>query len=428
MPLALARLSGLSCSSLLIAVVLMLGRPAAALHGQASGQLSGRVVNGSTDSSALTGVAVSVSLFDGPNKKLAATVTTDESGAYHVEGLQAGTGAIYVASVSYQGETYSSEPASVADDGQAHADVTVFDAGSARDALTVQRLSIVLAGIDRQTGLLSIVESYHLSNSSTKAYVGDAFTGEKTSLEVPLFKGARSLTPLQGFTLDDVVETAGGFALTSPVLPGDSAVSFTYDVPFTSSSLALLRALAYPTNLVQLIPGSVQARSPQLQTQSQLQLGNRSFATLEGSNLAAGTPLVIDVAGLPAQSKPPIDLDSQSVQLVFVGGIAAAIAAAVLLQRRLGPRSDAQSLGSERGALLLRIAEIDEEQIGSVDAKSHAGERERLMRRLRETDRLVRRAAESVNAGGTNENRDSSSEVVQQLERLAQPTSIERDA
>jgi Carboxypeptidase regulatory-like domain len=429
MPLALTRIARFRRFLLLVVAFLLLGAQTVAVHGQASGQLSGRVVNGSADSAAVAGATVSVSLLDGPNKKLVTTVTADDSGAYQVDGLQGGTGAVYVASVSYQDETYSSNPVSVAENGQAQADVTVYGAGSARDALSIQRLSIVLAGTDQGNGLLSIVESYRVSNSSTNAYVGDLSAGEKTSLDLPLFKGARALTPLQGFTLDDVVETSNGFALTSPVLPGENAVSFTYDVPFTSTSLALLRALAYPTQLVQLIPGSVQAKSPQLQTQSQLQLGNRSFPTLEASNLAAGSPLVIDVSGLPAQPTPLIDLDRQSVQLLFVGGIVGAIALAVVLQRRLGTRLDVQLLDRERRAFLNQIADLDEEyEGGTIDDAKYAGERERLMERLRETDRLAGRGAKSTNRSESNESQHADSHNGQQLERLAEPTTIERDA
>src|SRR5215471_6764661 len=113
--------------------------PVTSTHAQSPSQLSGHVVNGSANSEALAATAVSVSILDGPNKKPVSTVMTDADGVYRVEGLEAGTNAIYVASVSYGGETFSSAPVSLIPGQIAQADVTVFNGGAPTNAVSIQR-------------------------------------------------------------------------------------------------------------------------------------------------------------------------------------------------------------------------------------------------------------------------------------------------
>jgi hypothetical protein len=271
-------------------------------------------------------------------------------------------------------------------------DVTVYEAASDSTKLTVTRQSIVLAGADRQSGLLTIVESYHIRNDSPAAYVGDASSGHQQSLQLPLFQGARSLAPLDGFTLDDAIQTTRGFALTSPVLPGDSVVSFTYDVPFQSQSLALRRAVAYRTDLTELIlPGSVQVTSPQLSAHGQVQLGGRSFDTIQATNLAAGSPIVVDLSGLPAQSRSLVRLDSLFDQVALVGLIICAIGATVVFHRRLARRVSLERLLEERSAVLQAVAKLDDLAEGGSERLGDYGRRRRiLMKKLLSIDALLR--------------------------------------
>jgi hypothetical protein len=358
----------------------------------ATAGISGRVLNGTSSGEAVGGVAVTVSMLDGPNKRVVSTVTTDSTGAYLVGNLQTGAGLAYFASATYQGVTFTSEPVAAVSGRDMQTDVTVYEAASDSTKLTVTRQSIVLAGADRQSGLLTIVESYHIRNDSPAAYVGDASSGHQQSLQLPLFQGARSLAPLDGFTLDDAIQTTRGFALTSPVLPGDSVVSFTYDVPFQSQSLALRRAVAYRTDLTELIlPGSVQVTSPQLSAHGQVQLGGRSFDTIQATNLAAGSPIVVDLSGLPAQSRSLVRLDSLFDQVALVGLIICAIGATVVFHRRLARRVSLERLLEERSAVLQAVAKLDDLAEGGSERLGDYGRRRRiLMKKLLSIDALLR--------------------------------------
>jgi len=202
-------------------------------------------------------------------------------------------------------------------------------------------------------------------------------------LNFPLSTGARSLTPIDGFTADEAVTIAGGFALTTPVLPGDTVLSFTYDLPYQTRSLTIRQPLAYPTALAEVIlPGNIRITSPQLTQSASVQLGNRSFDTIQATNLAAATPIELDVSGLPAQPPPIIDLGRLPVQVAIVALIIALIAVGVLYQRQ---RSGAalRTLDARKADLLRRIAELDDRaEHGDLDAATYRTERNLALAQL----------------------------------------------
>ena len=311
------------------------GSASAVLAQSAPGSISGRVLDGSANAQPVPGAAVTLSLFDGPNKRQVTAVQSDAAGSYRFGNLQTGAGLVYVASVGYAGVSYTSQPVVLETSQDRQADVTLYEATTDAASVSIQRLSIVLAGVDQRNGQITVVESYHLRNDATAAYVGDASSGQQQTLQLPLFQGARSLSPLDGFRIDDAIATSRGFALSSPVLPGDTVLSFTYEVPFQQRSLVLRRVLAYRTELVELVlSGSVQVSSPQLAARRQIQLGERRFDTIQATNLPSGAPLVLDLSGLPAQPAPFVNLESLPVQVTLMGIILAAIASTVVYLRR----------------------------------------------------------------------------------------------
>ncbi len=353
----------------------------------AGGAVAGRVLNGSTGNAPVAGATVQLYRFDGSNKTVVATAQSAADGSFQFGSLQTDATFQYAAAATFDSVTYASDVVKLQAGQTAQADVTVYASTDAGGTISVTRMSIVLAGADSKAGILTLVESYHLNNSANAAYIGAATGGMRRTLSFPLYIGARSLTALEGFTLDEAVATTSGFALTSPVLPGDSVVSFTYDLPYRSSSLALRRTLAYPTAQAEVIlPADIRIASPQLRHPASVQLGGRSFNTVQSTDLAAGTPMELDVSGLPADSQPLVDLNSLPVQVAIVGVILALIAAGVLYERQ---RSGAgvRALSAERRELLRRAAELDDlAERGAVDSAAYRSERGLALLRVGEIE------------------------------------------
>ncbi len=328
--------------------------------------------------------------FGGSNKRVVATIAAGEDGNFRFDGLEPGPSFQYVASAVFDGVTYASAAVTLSPGTSQQADISVYAATDNAGAIGVARMSFVLAGADSKAGLLTVVESYHVHNSGNAAYIGAASAGQRQTLQVPLFNGARSLTALNGFTTDDVVATANGFALTTPVLPGDSVLSFTYDLPYHARGLTLRRALAYPTALAEVIlPADIRITSPQLTTPASVQLGGRNFDALQATNLAARSALEFDISGLPARPQPLLDLSSLPVQIGVIALMLAMLATGVVYQRQRTGAS-VQGLRRERDSLLRRVAELDDEaERSATDGAAYRSERSLALARLAELADLL---------------------------------------
>lgn len=382
---------------LLIAVLLAWGRPLVThAQGQASGSIAGTVVAGGAARAPVAGVPVSLYSVSGAGKTLLASATSDATGAFQFDGINLSAGSQYIASASYLGVAYAVPlPAGRSDP----LTITVYATTERADRISIERTSLVLAGVDVKRGLLTIVESYHFTNAGSETYVGQPAGGERRSLQFPLVAGARSLVPLDGFALDEAVATTDGFVLTSPVFPGPETISFTYDVPYRGRAATLRRQFAYPAKLAEviLLPG-VQATSPQLIVRSAVQLGGRSFDTIQGAALSAGTPVELKVTGLPARSNGGTNWDSLPVQLAVLLAIVSALAAAVALTRRRVV-AGAAALQRERAELLRLVTRLDERaERGTIDREEYARRRQAAFQRLEQVTLQLREAEHSVQA------------------------------
>jgi hypothetical protein len=307
---------------------------------QAAGPaIDGTVRNGSAQNQAL---ATQVSLYDidGPTKMQVDSAQSAADGSFHFDGGRLDAQKHYVASVNYEGVSYTSDLLQLGTN--ANADITVYEATSDRNSISVDRLLIVPAAIDRHSGLITLVESYHIQNAGSQTFVGSSVGGRLETLRLPLFGGARNLNPLEGFSLDDASEATQGFALDTPLLPGASVISFSYDVPFRSSATTLQSTMDFDVGTVQLIlPGNVSITSPNLTQHQTINLGGRSFDSLVASKLQSGDTLRLNVTGLPVASAPLIDLRRLPVQVLTLGVIIAAVACFVFVSRRRLPAQTA---------------------------------------------------------------------------------------
>jgi hypothetical protein len=318
----------------LLLVVCALASRAAPLRAQTQdGSISGRVLNGSDQNRPISGANVSLYALDGPNKRLVASAQTDVGGLFRFDGVPQIGAVRYVAAASNDGVSYNSALIQTAASATA-VDITVFRSANDPSVLHAQRLSMVPASVDAKAGLITFVENYRVENSSTETFAGTQTAGQAQTIRFSLFPGARSLTPFEGFGLDDATATSEGFAISAPLQPGVSVISFSYEVPFRKQSLDLRRDLNFPLATVELVlPGNLRISSPQLTDHRSLRLGDRSFDTLQANDLQAGAPLELRIAGLPSQPRPLVDLSSLTVQISILALIVTGIACFVFVSR-----------------------------------------------------------------------------------------------
>lgn len=370
--------------SLVLFCLVLLARHvgAGSLAAASDGVVSGHVLNGSVNNQPLGGVQVNLHLVDAAGDRLIMSVTSDESGGFRFTGVDTSPSLRYRVSTTFAGVPYASNAIGFASGTEQTADVTVYATTEDASAIRVDRLSILITSADAKKQLLTLVESYRVQNAASSTYVGQVTNGIRQTVQIPLFGGASMLIPEAGFSADDAVTTASGFALTTPVLPGPNIYIYSYQVSYRSSRLDVSRDIAYPTALIEVIlPGSLQISSPQLKTHATLQIGGHNFDAIQSGNLTPGGPVRLDVSGLPLAGTQLLPLDSLRTQLLLVAIVVAAALATVVVARRQAP---APAVADERQQLLRQLARLEDRfEAGHVSRAEYAREREAAMAPLR---------------------------------------------
>jgi hypothetical protein len=307
----------------------------APLHAQTGASvITGRVLNGSAGSEPMAAVPVSLYVIEGQDRRLIDSSQSDADGIFRFDRLSPAPSSRYIVTASNDGVSYASSLITSGSPEMQSADVTTYLTTDDSTAISVDRLSIVPASVDSASGLITLVESYRVQNATNRTYIGKSITGERQSLLLSLFPGARNLTPLEGFGLDDAVANGDGFAISRPLLPGVSVISFSYELPYRSRAIDLRRQIEYRIGSVELVlPGNVQVSSPQLRENGTLHLGDRSFDTIQGSSLPAGSEIELKMDGLQVKPRQIIDVASLPVQLAMLCLLVAGLAGFVLISR-----------------------------------------------------------------------------------------------
>src|SRR5712692_5840391 len=129
---------------------------------------------------------------------------TDGEGAFVFSRLDTDASLHYSVSVNFANIAYAGAPIAFTSGPEQVSDVMVFGTTPSAEAISVDRLSVVVAGVDRRQGVVTVVESYRVKNGAPLTYVGETSQGQRKTLDLPLFSGARRLTPFGGFNADDV--------------------------------------------------------------------------------------------------------------------------------------------------------------------------------------------------------------------------------
>jgi hypothetical protein len=177
-----------------------------------------------------------------------------------------------------------------------------------------------------------------------KAYVGDG----AGTLRFTLPQGAEGLEISDGALGERYIATADGFVDTLPLPPGRGTrqVLYRYAVPYTRSTLDLMRAIPYPAANVNALIAEAGAKvtSDQLKDQTVRQTQNGNFISLSGQNLSANQPIILRFSdlplgvsgGAPATAEPVQAVSDRALLLILLGasGLLVALLAAIPLMRR----------------------------------------------------------------------------------------------
>ncbi len=194
--------------------------------------------------------------------------------------------------------------------------------------------------------------------------------------------GATSLTVLEGSSPRATAE-ARRFVVAGPFAPGTTKAQIAYRLPVSSGDLSFAQRLPadlITTNLLVRKVGAMQFRSPQAGAQREVTMQDGSpYFMATGQRLPAGTPLVVELSGVPHHGRAPRYIALGLV--VFIAGLGVWWAANGPDQRLSAGR---RKLEDQRETLLGRLVDIDRQRASDAghDAARLAHRRGELMAQL----------------------------------------------
>ncbi|MGH2730208.1 MAG: carboxypeptidase regulatory-like domain-containing protein [Actinomycetota bacterium] len=369
------------------ALVLAAMSPAA---GAATGAITGRVVNATTDKPE-PGVRVTlVSGTEAGTETFRRTATTDRHGRYRFEDLPTGEDRFYALDARYDGGLFSGRALSIPAD---TAEPPVIDSILRVWPTTTNPASVSIARDDLFVGLgkggAGVIESVIVVNASERAYIGrgadDDPSGSNASLGFALPDGAEGAgvgVVDSDIDVPEIVPADFGFAVTVAIPPGETHVTFAYTVRGTGGSYDLSRVALYS-----IADYNVHVTEPLEVSSNRLEDGGE--VTVPGSGRYRKWSAAAIEAGDPIQV---IAVARGENNAWLVAGIVGAVMIAVVglvftLVRRRGSSSHSEQTES-RDDLVVEIARLDlRYRAGEMSEEEWTAEREGLKKRLETSER-----------------------------------------
>lgn len=364
-----------------------------------TGVISGVVTNGSTGQPAANAV-VELGIFDQTAQLDMRQTTADAAGFYRFAGLPTDPTLVFVARVTGPGGfNYSSAPLQFTTGVSAlDAPVSIWETTADPAGVRADRVHFI---VEFDGARAYFTELIVFSLDGDRAYVGDG----KGALRFTLPPGAEGLEISDGALGERYVATADGFIDTVPLPPGRGTrqTLYRYEIPYTTSSLDVVRTLPYPAANVNLLmpEGSGRATSEQLKDQTVRQTQTGNFISLSGQNLAADQPITLRFSGLPVGAgggamagagETATATNDRALLLILLGagGLVIALLVGLPLLRRGAP---ATAAAASEAALIDALARLDiAHQAGELAEPAYRDARLRLKAQLLDLVRKEGRA------------------------------------
>ncbi|HEY2668558.1 MAG TPA: hypothetical protein VGK51_17140 [Actinomycetota bacterium] len=345
----------------------------------AAAGISGSVVNGTAGGSVPGGLTVTATEVDAGVTKQVATkkAPVGAGGAFKIDGFPGNPGDHFVVGTDYLGVTYSSEatPGSPAT-------LKIYETTTDSTVLSIPATTLtVIVGKQGNYNVLQLLTAH---NSSDRSYVGtpnSGATGPPATLELPIPAGATAFSPVEGLANGLTAAPDGLVASTDPVVPGNTEVSYLYNIAVPRSGWGMSLPVIYATSSIDLlVDPALRLSGPGLTFLKNVTINKRVYRDYRGANLAPGTTVNANIA--PASSTSVTLYLGLGALLVLV--LAAVGVPRILRRRRAsGIAPGEPDSPRERDQLIEEIAALDEAHAaGSVEEDDYAAQRAELKNRL----------------------------------------------
>lgn len=304
--IAALAITGLAVSALAAFLVLTVATiRAIPVQAQETISLTGQVVNGTAGGEAPDGLTVLLLVLDGAGSLISTgEASTDQRGAFGIKDVPVAPGGSYLLDVEYEGTAYQKIIAveQLQDDLQ----LTVYETAADISVIRLQRQVMVIIGIDSNAREITATDFVRFSNPTDRTIVSDLSAGAPMGfLRFTLPPGTTDLRVNSDLPSREIITIGTGFAVTSPITPGDHSIEFSYRFPYKGE------LVSYRQNLLQ---GAevYQVMAPERLTQLQVRplepidavdIQGTQYKVWQGTNLAPREGFLLELANLPS---PPL--------------------------------------------------------------------------------------------------------------------------
>ena len=270
-------------------------------NAQESITVQGEVINGTGGAGPFEAGLPVLLLLSAEGGGLAATgqTTTDAAGRFRfdpVDLLEKGT---YSLGVEYAGVLYRTSL--TAQDAAKELQLTVYETTEDVSVVAVTRQVMVLSDVDKDSRQVAATELVRLVNRSDRTLLPAPLeSGRMSFLRFSLPSQASELIVQSDLPPGDIISVGTGFALTSPVFPGDHAVEFSYLFPYNGDRVSYRQNLLQGAEIYQVL---VPERLPGIQVTglepiALVNIQGSVFRAWEGRNFPRGEGPAIELVHL----------------------------------------------------------------------------------------------------------------------------------
>ena len=387
--------------SVVLAVVLTLVVPGVGTgEAQESVRINGDVVNGTRGAGPFAAALPVLLLLTAEDGSLATTgqTTTDAAGRFRfdqVDLLEEGT---YTLGVEYAGVLYRTSL--TAQDLEEVLHLSVYETTEDVSVVAVTRQLMVLSDVDKESRQVAATELVQLVNRSDRTLLPAPLgSGRMSFLRFSLPSQASELIVRSDLPPGDVISVGTGFALISPVAPGEHSVEFSYLFPYKGDRVTFTQNLLQGAEIYQvLVPEDLPAvQVTGLESVAAVEIQGSVYRAWEGRNFPPGEGPSLELVYLPQSGLIARLENSLTDDTLWRNAIPIAAGAALALLLLFGvfkaPRGSAgqedpaprNSTRDESSALVQAIAELDDKyQRGDVAEDRYRMERQGLKSRFME--------------------------------------------
>ncbi len=352
-----------------------------------AGVISGNLINRTTGEK-ISGVEVILQKYEGNQEQGKQKADSDPNGKYRFSDLNRRKGHSYMLQTVYKGVEYYS-PIVLFDDQKKEIslDITVYDTTDSDEKISVIMHHVLT---EQAEDTFSVRELMIVENTDNRVFVGahEIAPDKKETLRVSLPPRAQELQPLRGFMSCCIVETQDGFADTMDIKPGRKEYQFAYKIDYGSSSIDLRKTVNLPTaSLDFFIPNQgIRAEGENLEYAGLIGEPGNQFLHYAAKELVKGSQVVLSLKGFPWGKR----FFRKILPLLGIALMGLGLAYPLIRvgrRKRLDenetkagdqPREE-PTPQEERGAVLLAIAELDDQfDSGKISQEEHDKKRRAL--------------------------------------------------